>query len=292
MHHNNPYANALVGLEITDPVQAFFDFCKERESIRQKRETGELAPWSADLIFQKGRFLNVFREDDKGTQSVIRFAEPVKESLPDLIHALFFARWCNQHSTLNALQPNLLKKTAELRHNLLHEVQQPWQSEVYPVVEVSWQGKSYDRLEAAVDLFPICLDFLEQCIREAGGDVMVANDAINAEFQMSNDFPIFMALVDLALFRPGIMSPQSPVPTGIGAAPYLDRLQDFLGCDSHQAAADKMIELQPTYWPQAKRPFTPIDIEYLSCECRKYYSYVNGTKKFQGKNLFTPSTDT
>ena len=31
-----------------------------------------------------------------------------------------------------------------------------------------------------------------------------------------------------------------------------------------------------------------IDIEYLSCECRKYYSYVNGTKKFEGKNLFTP----
>ena len=28
-----------------------------------------------------------------------------------------------------------------------------------------------------------------------------------------------------------------------------------------------------------------IDIEYQSCECRKYFSYVNGTKKFEGKNL-------
>ncbi|MEM9777452.1 MAG: nucleotide kinase domain-containing protein [Chloroflexota bacterium] len=290
MNHNNPYASALVGLEIADPVQAFFNFCKERESIQQKREAGEPAPWSIDPIFQKGRFLNVFREDDKGTKSVIRFAEPVKGSLLDLIHALFFARWCNQHTTLDAIQPNLLKKTVDLRYNLLHEVQQPWQSEVYPVVAVSWRGKNYDRLEAAVDLFPLCIDFLEQCIYGANGDVIVANDAINAEFQMSNDFPIFMALVDLALFRPDIMSPDSPVPTGIGAAPYLDLLQDFLGCESHQAAADRMIELQTTYWPEAKRPFTPIDIEYLSCECRKYYSYVNGTKKFEGKNLFIPNS--
>jgi len=47
-----------------------------------------------------------------------------------------------------------------------------------------------------------------------------------------------------------------------------------------------MIELQREYWPEAKREFYPIDIEYQSCECRKYFSYVNGTKKFEGKNLF------
>ena len=45
---------------------------------------------------------------------------------------------------------------------------------------------------------------------------------------------------------------------------------------------------QATYWPEAKRRFQPIDVEYLSCECRKYYSYVNGTKKYEGKNVFTP----
>ena len=49
-----------------------------------------------------------------------------------------------------------------------------------------------------------------------------------------------------------------------------------------------MIELQKECWPEAKRAFQPIDIEYLSCECRKYYSYVNGTKSFEGKNAFQP----
>ena len=79
------------------------------------------------------------------------------------------------------------------------------------------------------------------------------------------------------------------LPTGIGAVAYLDRLEKFLNLNDHQETIRKMIELQKEYWPEAKRPFNPIDIEYLSCECRKYYSYVNGTKKFEGKNLFKPN---
>ena len=35
----NPYASALDGLEIEDPVSAFFNFCKERESIRKNEIT-------------------------------------------------------------------------------------------------------------------------------------------------------------------------------------------------------------------------------------------------------------
>ncbi len=284
----NPYQHALAGLAIEDPVKAFFDWCIEREGIRARREAGEAPPWSQDPVFQQGRFLNVFREDDPGTQAVLRFADPVKTSQPDLVHALFFARWCNQRTTLNALNPEILTTPEKLRHALMHEVQQPWSSEVYPVVPARWEDCEYDRLEACIQMFPRCLDFLVQCIRGANGNVMSANDAINAEFQLDNDFPIFMALVDLALFEPDLLSPDSPVPTGIGAAPYLDRLQHHLGCASHQEAADQMIRLQATYWPEARRTFTPIDIEYLSCECRKYYSYVNGTKSYAGKNLFTP----
>ena len=56
----NKYKLALEGLVIEDPVKSFFDYCKERENIRVKREAGENFPWSDDIIFQKGRFLNVF----------------------------------------------------------------------------------------------------------------------------------------------------------------------------------------------------------------------------------------
>lgn len=288
---DNPYRDALLGLVLPDPVQAFFDFCREREAIRLRRESGAPPPWSADPIFQKGRFLNVFREDDKGTQAVLRFAAPLSGSIPGLVHALFFARWCNRHTTLDTLTPTLLEQPTALRRALLEEVRQPWASEVYPVVQAQWLGRAFDRLAACVELFPRadCRAFLEECIRGAGGNVIAATEAINARLQMSNDFPIFIALVDLALFAPDLISPGSPVPSGIGAAPFLDLLQAHLGCANHQETAAKMIALQPYYWPTAKRPFQPIDIEYLSCECRKYYSYVNGTKQFEGRNLFAPS---
>jgi predicted ATPase len=97
-----------------------------------------------------------------------------------------------------------------------------------------------------------------------------------------------MAVMDLAWFRPQLIDPASHVPTGIGAAPFLDRLQHHLGLDNHRQTCTRMIALQAQYWPEAKRSFQPIDIEYLSCECRKYYSYVNGTKPFTGKNVFRP----
>ena len=69
---HNPYATALDGLKLDDPVKSFFEFCKERENIRLKRERGEPGPWTTDEVFQNGRFLNVFREDDRGTKALLK----------------------------------------------------------------------------------------------------------------------------------------------------------------------------------------------------------------------------
>ena len=285
---SNPYRDALRGLELDDPVRAFFDWCRERERIRAKREQGLPPPWSDDPIFQQGRFLNVFREDDKGSKAILRFVGRAGKTVPELLHALFVARWCNRHSTLDRLDPAWLRQPERLRTVLLREAPPPWFSEAYPVGDANWEGRTYDRLEACLELFPRCLDFLEAGVRGAAGNVAVAVRAINARFGMSNDFPIFMAVADVAWFAPALIRPDSPVPTGIGSAPYMDLLQKQLGLASHAATMQRMIELQAAYWPEARRPFTPIDVEYLCCECRKYYSYVNGTKRFEGRNSFAP----
>ena len=58
---HNPYAEALDGLVLDDPVAAFFDFCREREQIRSLRESGAPAPWTDDPILQRGRFLRIPR---------------------------------------------------------------------------------------------------------------------------------------------------------------------------------------------------------------------------------------
>jgi len=288
---NNPYAKALDGLKLDNPVEAFFKFCKERESIRQKRERGEPGPWTTDKVFQQGRFLNIFREDDRGTKALLHFVKPVAEkgTTVELIQALFFARWCNRDHTLNVLNPALLADPSALKSALDVVDLPPWCNETaYPVEVVTWEGVQYSRLEAATTLFHKISPWLLEAIKSASGDVVKATKIIAKGLGMKNDFPVFMAVMDLAWFHPDLVNPASPVPTGIGAVAFLDRLEKHLGLKSHEETANKMIDLQAKYWPEAKRPFQSIDIEYLSCECRKYYSYVNGTKAYEGKNVFKP----
>ena len=284
----NKYSSSLDGLKIDNPVQSFFDYCIERELIRKKRENGDRSPWSEDEIFQQGRFLNVFREDDRVSKSIIKFAAPLKDDLPMLIQALFFGRWCNRQETLDEINADDLLNSGNLKNKLMNLDQ--WENfNAYPVQEVMWNETIYSRIDTATNLFSEIKEELTEIILNSESDVIKATQNINQLFKMENDFPIFMALIDIAWFRSDVIPITSQVPTGIGAEPYLDRLQDFLGLENHQEVATRMIELQKEYWPDAKRNFFPIDIEYQSCECRKYFSYINGTKKFEGKNRLTIS---
>ena len=279
----NKYRTSLDGLVIENPVESFFNYCIERENIRIKRESGEAFPWSEDKIFQKGRFLNVFREDDRVSKSIINFAKPLTDDLPLLIQALFFGRWCNRQETIDKLNHEDLLDADKLKDKLIQLEQ--WENfNAYPVQDVMWNEKTYSRIDTATTLFYEIKDDLTEIVLDSNLDVIQATKNINKRFKMENDFPIFMALIDIAWFREDVIPITSQVPTGIGAQPYLDRLQENLDLESHQAVATEMISLQKEYWPEAKRTFYPIDIEYQSCECRKYFSYINGTKKFEGKN--------
>ena len=286
MSLENPYKKSLDGLEIKDPVKSFFDYCKERESIRLKRESGETFPWSEDLIFQKGRFLNVFREDDKVSRSIINIGSQIKDDVALLVQFLFFARWCNKNEVIQNLKLDELNNP-DLLKNKLYQIGDWANLTAYPVEDITWKDVDYERIDAATLLFYNIREVLLEIITLSEKSVVKATESINEKFKMKNNFPIFMALIDIAWFRPELIPLTSDVPTGIGASPYLDRLQKHLGLNSHQQVATKMITLQEEYWPSAKRTFYPIDIEYQSCECRKYFSYVNGTKKFEGKNLFS-----
>ena len=279
----NKYRTSLDGLVIENPVESFFNYCIERENIRIKRESGEAFPWSEDKIFQKGRFLNVFREDDRVSKSIINFAKPLTDDLPLLIQALFFGRWCNRQETIDKLNHEDLLDADPLKDKL-NRLEQWENFNAYPVQDVMWNEKTYTRIDTATTLFYEIKDDLTEIVLDSNLDVIQATKNINKRFKMENDFPIFMALIDIAWFREDVIPITSQVPTGIGAQPYLDRLQEYLGLESHQAVATEMISLQKEYWPEAKRTFYPIDIEYQSCECRKYFSYINGTKKFEGKN--------
>ena len=194
---NNPYAHALDGLALADPVGAFFGFCREREEVRVRRQGGGPGPWSTDVIFQRARFLNVFREDDKVSKSLFKLASGVvgrngthhsTPTVAPLLRTLFFARWCNRHTTLDAISLEWArtycydKSATHLRAALTTGLVSPppWDNvTAYPVGPIQWCGKTYSRFDAATSVFAqedVQL-FLLDCVRKSQGNVVDATSA-------------------------------------------------------------------------------------------------------------------
>ncbi|GIT65875.1 MAG: hypothetical protein Ct9H300mP24_2530 [Candidatus Neomarinimicrobiota bacterium] len=59
----------------------FFIFAVNEKKIWLAREGGDPSPWTDDPIFQQGRFLNVFREDDRGSKAILSFAKDLEKNL-------------------------------------------------------------------------------------------------------------------------------------------------------------------------------------------------------------------
>src|ERR1700730_3740631 len=53
---------------ITLDPKPFFDWCRERHSVFEKRLAGQQFPWTDDPILTEYIFCNVFREQDKVTR--------------------------------------------------------------------------------------------------------------------------------------------------------------------------------------------------------------------------------
>lgn len=125
----------------------FFAMQRERYEIKLRRNSGELWPWSNDLVFQQWRFTNVFREDDKTTtwfrQNIRQpLAESLKRQPSDLdrlhlVSATLIFRWFNRISTGEIIKDLLLS---------------PWDGveayrrlkDVHPVVTGAYMIKTYN----------------------------------------------------------------------------------------------------------------------------------------------------
>mmetsp|Transcript_34561 Transcript_34561/g.78145 ORF Transcript_34561/g.78145 Transcript_34561/m.78145 type:complete len:526 (-) Transcript_34561:139-1716(-) len=63
-----PQVFSFGGTPPTGPSGAFFDFIRERERVRERKDRGEDMPWTQDVILKAHKFTNVKREDDATTR--------------------------------------------------------------------------------------------------------------------------------------------------------------------------------------------------------------------------------
>jgi hypothetical protein len=81
-------------------TQDLFNFIKERYAVRQRRESGQPKPWTADPILQNYRFCNVYREHDTVTQWIAENWRQPHYNDPDVWFAMSVARFVNWPDTL------------------------------------------------------------------------------------------------------------------------------------------------------------------------------------------------
>lgn len=85
---------------MSDPIDNFVYFVRERERVRICKEAGKPAPWTADPILQQYRFCNMRREDDKVTKWVSANWRTPNSTDPDVWFAMAVARHVNLPHTL------------------------------------------------------------------------------------------------------------------------------------------------------------------------------------------------
>lgn len=83
-------------------IERFFATARERQNIYLKKEAGQERPWTEDEIFQKYKFTNVFREQDRNT---VWLRQNVREKLSPayLLLATIIFRWFNRITTAEAI---------------------------------------------------------------------------------------------------------------------------------------------------------------------------------------------
>lgn len=74
----------------------------ERESIRQRRESGMAPPWTADPTMATVRYCNVHREDDKVTRWIRN--RPAYSHARNAVWVVVLARMVNRISSLEAIE--------------------------------------------------------------------------------------------------------------------------------------------------------------------------------------------
>lgn len=88
---------------MTDGVERFFAFARERHAIHLRRRHAVMEPWTSDPILWQYRFTNVFRELDRTT---VWFRENVRDPMrdsPDVLLATVVFRWFNRIATGEAI---------------------------------------------------------------------------------------------------------------------------------------------------------------------------------------------
>lgn len=274
--------NVLAGFEIDNPLDKMMEFAYERQQIFNRREAGQAWPWSSDPTFQKYKFCNIFRDQDKTTKWIVNWVTPLSNDIEALVTNLVYARMCNNPDVMSktgwigAVSPEQFiaiideigggKTASKVNKNTVWK--DPYQ------IAGAFKGKlglPYREHVIAHHLPKVSADILRVIEENAGAeDLTKILDDLAEVWGYKMTMVFTHALLDLSYFRPDLVNPNASYPMGDGAKPILKILNDI--------TLDKIVEEWNSRYPQ-ERKLLRADAEGMLCEWRKYLVWSNGLAK-------------
>lgn len=295
-------------------IEEFYEFMKERERIRLKKESGEPFPWTDDKIFQEFRFTNVHRHNDRTSKEFERFYEEYHDrSKNEILLNCAIARYFGKPETIRAIGwvDHLNEKSLrEIKENLIFLRNSGVKLFTSAYLIPSFGAKGSEKHDLILDQvmlkfqqkIPEFIQIIEETnkweplIKEMkkvfgfGGHGFMAKEAVLDTFY----FPGFWRETKIPNHFKWLPTDLNEwVPIGPGALRGAKRLiglkpVDYLKESHALEILKEVFSMRNQFWPEE---FDPIDlhvIQFQACEFDKYERIKEGGR---GKRRFKQNVE-
>lgn len=263
-------------------INEFFETARERYAINLKRMAGlPREEWTQDPIYQKWRFCNVHREDDK-TTIWVRENLRVHLSGVDVARAMFVFRWFNRIETGEAIKHILLDRRWDRKEA------QKCLRDVSPVVTGAYMIRTpegFSKMNGVLEMLERQLPRVEEIVGQWPSGYTL--QGAWSDFVEKIPMGPFMAYevisdlrwTDLLYSAPDIMTWANAGPGcahGLGRVVYGDsRHYHRHSPEDQQEMNSFMCEIlsmsrDSQFWPQDWKPWEMREVEHWCCEFDKY----------------------
>lgn len=268
-------------------VEGLWDFCREREAIRLRKEAGQPPPWTENIILRKFHFCNIHREHDRGTRWYMGTVVPAAENFDDLLWRTILYRAVNNSAWflrsgvgVFGIKDWSLYNT-EIRRNVAQA------SKPYSPAYITLQGP--DGLDRKTHL----LELLEAMARRFGAGFareIRGAESLKQVWENLQTLPYVGPFIALQVYRDLLLADALPafsdddfVYLGPGCRKGVEML---LGIKPYKQQYVALQKLQQQV-PEDLWPISLGDLEQTLCEARKYWRLQQGG----GRHRYYMATD-
>lgn len=257
----------------TYSYDGFIDFCKERENIRDLKNSGKEQPWTKDIILSSKKFCNIDRKDDRMT---IEFLNVIKNKPIDyqIIGAIMFRattsgsevpKYLDKFSTLK----DLIKDFSSEKNSLI----QYNKGKPNPYQFVSYMQDFTIRRYIIENIFKNSkeiINYIKSCDKVS---LIEATNKICELLKFSKNlfFITFQGVADISYLLPKNIDEFSIPYYGIGSKSALN----YISKKDNITKEDLLNKIQK------ETGYTLLKIEHGLCEYDKYCKFKLGIKNFQ-----------